>query len=100
MEVNLQPGVSHLYQQTADRNNWEKPTPEQIAQSLNKAHAVNKAVTKNLDDALFALIDARDQIKKLRFWLKVLWGALGISWTVTGYVIKLLLPFAVKGMSR
>lgn len=98
MEPKSVPDLASLYQQTADRKNWDDPSRAEIVKSLNKAHAVNKALITNLDEALASLVSANEEIKALKRWLKWLLWCLGASWAVIGYIVKFLLPFAVKGM--
>lgn len=98
MELKLEPGLAGLYQQTATRKNWENPDHDDIVTSLNKAHSVNKVLLANLDQAFRNLVEANEEIKALKRWVKWLLWCLGASWAVIGYIIKFLVPFAVKGM--
>jgi hypothetical protein len=98
MESKSEPALTGLYQQTADRKNWDDPNRTEIVKSLNKAHSVNKVLIANLDQALRDLVSANEEIKALKRWVKWLLWCLLASWGVVGYIVKFLLPFAVKGM--
>ena len=94
MDVKLEAGgLKNLYQQTPTRHNWNNPSREEMIRSLNKAHTVNKALVKNLDETL-------EQLESERTWRKRLMWAFGATWAIIGWILKLLIPFAVKGMAR
>lgn len=89
MNMNL----SACYQQSADRSNWNDPTRDQLVKSLNKAHAVNRT--------MIAVIEVmRRELLRERRWRKWLTVALALTWTVLGFIVKLLVPYAVRGMVR
>ena len=89
-----------LYQQTEDRKNWADPTRDEMVKSLNKAHSVNKALITHIDQAQAEVTLTKLELKGMEKFVKVLLWFIGASWLVIGYIIKLLLPYAVKGMVR
>jgi len=93
MEQNLEPGLRNLYQQTSTRKNWDNPSREEMVRSLNKAHTVNKALVRNVDELL-------SKLENERTWRKRLMWAFGATWAVFAWVLKLIIPFAVKGMIK
>lgn len=93
MEPNLEPGLKNLYQQTSTRKNWDNPSRDEMVRSLNKAHTVNKTLVKNLDEALA-------ELENERRWRKRLMYAFGATWAAIGYILKLMIPFAIKGMLK
>jgi hypothetical protein len=81
------------YRQTAARANWNDPTRDELVKSLNKAHSVNRT--------MIAVIEAmRRELLRERKWRKWLTVALALTWTALGFIVKLLLPYAVRGMVR
>jgi hypothetical protein len=93
MESNLEPGLKNLYQQTETRKNWNNPSHEEMVRSLNKAHTVNKALVRNVDELL-------SELRNERKWRKRLMFAFGATWAGFAWVLKLIIPFAVKGMLK
>jgi hypothetical protein len=87
------PLLLHSYQQTATRKNWADPTREEIIRSLNKGHTVNRALEKNLNKALAELFRER----RWRRWLML---GLGAAWAALGFMAKIFLPYAIRGMAR
>jgi hypothetical protein len=79
------------YEQLPISKNWNDPTREQMIASLNKAHKVNKALIRNLNMALKALLLEQKRRKQ------VMW-AFGATWATIVVVLKWLIPYALKGM--
>ena len=100
MEPNLEQGLKNLYQQTSTRRNWDNPSREEMVRSLNKAHTVNKALIKNLDEQSVELKNARLDLARERRWRKALISALISTWAAIGWMAKLMIPFAIKGMLK
>ncbi|HET9320387.1 MAG TPA: hypothetical protein VFO27_11445 [Bryobacteraceae bacterium] len=83
--------VRAIYQQQPISKNWNDPTRQQMIDSLNKAHSANKVLVAALDKALLEVMNGRKWIRRL------LW-AFGLTWTIIGFLLKLFLPYAIKGM--
>ena len=85
--------VSGLYQQRPISKKWNDPTRQEMIDSLNKAHSVNKTLVAALNKALLELMRERK-------WRKWLWRAIAaIGVTVAG-ILKWLIPYAIKGMLK
>jgi hypothetical protein len=82
-----------LYHQHPLRRDWGDPTRQQMIDSLNKAHSVNKTLVAALDKALVELMQER----KWRRWLTA--GFCG-TWAVLPFFLKWLIPYAIKGMLK
>jgi hypothetical protein len=85
--------VQGLYVQQPISKKWNDPTRQEMIDSVNKAHSVNKALVANLNKALLEVMSGRKWIKRL-LWLN------GATWTMIGFTLKWLIPYAVKGMLK
>lgn len=91
------PPKLEIYRQTNTRANWNNPTREEMIKSLNVAHSANRTMVTALDQNRLLLIQERERSKN---WRNLLLWALGATWTVLGFMLKFLLPWAIKGMAR
>lgn len=85
--------VRAIYVQQPITKNWNDPTRQQMIDSLNKAHSANKILVKALDKALLEVIDGQK-------WKKRLLWAFGATWTLIAFVLKWLIPYAIRGMLK
>jgi hypothetical protein len=83
--------LRNLYQARPITRKWNDPTRQEMIDSLNKAHSVNKSLVSALDKCLAQLIRER----KWRNWLI---SAFGATWLSIGVLLKWLIPYAIKGM--
>lgn len=68
-----------------------------VRKSLDKAHDnLRHALREN--DRLRAALLALHQ--RQRWQVKIFLAVLGITWTVLGWALRLLIPYAIHGMSR
>jgi heme oxygenase len=73
VELNSDPAPSEFYKATPERKPWNNPTREQMVDSLNKAHDVNRKMAKELGD----LRTAFEVGKKKLLWANAQKLALG-----------------------
>lgn len=79
------------------RSDYGKRSQTDLIRDVNIAH-----------DFIKKLVHEKDQIRQAQFlhserelkWRKILWWALGATWALIGWLIKFLLPYAVKGMAH
>jgi hypothetical protein len=77
MELNADPAPSEFYQATSERKNWNNPTREQMVDSLNKAHDVNRKMAKELGDLRRAFEVGRKKLLWANAQRLALGGVLG-----------------------
>lgn len=76
------------------------PTPEVLQRSLDKAHDnIRKLVTQN-DEQRSLILRLEDHIASYKLWLKFAWLAIGGLVGTIGWIIKFLLPYAIRGMAQ
>ncbi len=97
MDLKNLPPKLEIYRQTNTRVNWDNPTREEMVKSLNDAHSANRAMVIALDQTRMLLVQERE---RARNWRNLLLGALAATWTVLGFMLKFLLPWAIKGMVK
>ena len=85
--------VRAIYQPQPISKNWNDPTRQQMIESLNKAHSANKVLVAALDKALLQVIEERR-------WRKWLITGLGATWATMAFVLKWLIPYAIRGMLK
>lgn len=89
-----------VYHQTEKRVNWDNPTRQELIDSANAAHSANRKIIENCDQMRAALLVERRNRKRERKWLlRGIIATWTVGGTVIGFLIKFLLPWAVKGMA-
>lgn len=75
----------------------QRDSPEQLLKALNKAHGnIRQLVTENDRIRLASLkLDARQRLQ-----LKIFLALMGVTWSVVGWALKLLIPYAIHGMAK
>jgi hypothetical protein len=78
---------------------WPKRTRPSL-ESENKLHTNLRNLVVEKDRIIEQGNSLVAELKKERRWRNVLMTALGTTWAVLIYVLKLLVPYAIKGMMR
>ena len=65
-------GLRGIYQDLSIRKDWENPSPKEVAQSLRKAHHVNRQLVTTVNELY-------DERKKLQDEMKEVKAKLGVS---------------------
>jgi hypothetical protein len=78
---------------------WPKRTRPSL-QSENKLHTNLRNLVIEKDRIIEQGNCLVAELKKERRWRNILMTALGTTWAVLIYVLKLLVPYAIKGMMR
>jgi hypothetical protein len=74
-----------------------RDSPEQLLKALNVAHNNIRQLVTEKDQLKSASLKLH-QTQKLQ--LKLFLAAMGVTWTIVGWVLKFLIPYAVHGMAK
>lgn len=76
---------------------WKKRTAPTI-EDMNRAHENIRKLVAEKDRIIEQSNTLVEVLRKERRWRKVLMGALGATWATIGVALKILIPYAVKGL--
>lgn len=76
-------------------------TPQALKASCDKAHDNLKVVVRDRDRLQHEVIEVRrDAALAQRWQLKIFLSLMGATWAVLGGLLKWLIPFAIRGMTK
>lgn len=76
---------------------WKKRTAPTI-EDMNRAHENIRKLVAEKDRIIEQSNAMVEVIKQERRWRKALMAALGATWATIGVALKILIPYAIKGL--
>jgi len=74
-----------------------RDSPEQLLKALNVAHNNIRQLVTEKDQLKAASLEL---YKKQRTLFKIFLWVMGVTWTMVGWLLKFLIPYAVHGMAK